>query len=42
VSEREDVVADAATIGVMDGAGEVGLVVEKAVGDVRRLAGWRP
>jgi hypothetical protein len=41
VGEREDVVADAAAVGVVDGAGEVGLVVEQAVDDVRRLAGGR-
>ena len=39
--EREDVVADPAAVGVVDGDAEVRLVVEQAVDDVRGLAGGR-
>ena len=41
MGEREDMVADPSAVSVMDGDGEIGLVVEQAVDDVRRLAGRR-
>lgn len=41
MGEREDVVADAAAVGVVGGDAEVGLVVKQAVDDVCRLAGRR-
>jgi hypothetical protein len=39
--EPEHLVADAAAVGVMDGADEVRLMVEQAVDDVGGLAGRR-
>lgn len=41
MGEREDVVADPAAVGVVGRDGEIGLVVEQTVDDVRRLAGGR-
>ena len=39
--EPEHLVADATAVGVMDGAGEVRLMVEQAVDDAGGLAGGR-
>ena|SRR5215472_10521513 len=39
MGECEDMVADPSAVGVMGGDGEIGLVVEQAIDDVRRLAG---